>query len=137
MPDGLTSVVPTKLAPFLTSDLLTPWGKLRMLLDVFVPPKRDGVDESLASFIRRRLGREALESPGRMAGIYAGDAEQLSMKANFPRLVGLGLNHRGLVTGTLAKRREGASYASRTSARPAFMTLRGGLGVIIEALASH
>ena len=139
MPDGLASVVPTKLAPFLTTDLLTPRGKARMLLDVFVSPKRDGVDESLASFIKRRLGREALERIAEplMAGIYAGDAEQLSMQANFPRLVELELNHRSLVTGTLAKRREGASDPSRTSARPAFMTLRGGLGVMIEALASQ
>ena len=118
MPDGLTSVVPTKMAPFLTSDLLTPWGKTRMLLDVFVPPKRDGVDESLASFIRRRLGREALERIAEplMAGIYAGDAEQLSMKANFPRLLELELNHRSLVTGTIGGR--GAKPRPSLAARP-------------------
>jgi oxygen-dependent protoporphyrinogen oxidase len=139
LPDGLTSIVPTKLAPFLTTDLLTPQGKARMLFDVFVPPKRDGVDESLASFIRRRLGSEALERIAEplMAGIYAGDAEQLSMQTNFPRLVELELNHRSLVTGTLAKRREAASDPSRTSGRTAFMALRGGLGVMIEALASQ
>lgn len=139
VPDGLASIVPTKLTPFLTTDLLTPWGKARMLLDVFVPPKRDGVDESLASFIRRRLGSEALERIAEplMAGIYAGDAEQLSMLTNFPRLVELELNHRSLVTGALAKRREAAHDPGRTSGRPTFMTLRGGLGVMVEALASQ
>ena len=139
LPDGLTSIVPTKLVPFLTTNLLTPWGKMRMLLDAFVPPKRDGVDESLASFVRRRLGSEALERIAEplMAGIYAGDAERLSMQTNFPQLVELELSHRSLITGTLAKRREAASDPSRTNGRPTFMTLRGGLGGMIEALASQ
>ena len=139
LPDGLTSIVPTKLTPFLTTDLFTPWGKTRMLLDLFVPPKRDGADESLASFVTRRLGREALERIAEplMAGIYAGDAEQLSMQTNFPRLVELELKHRSLISGTLAARREAAAGLSRTGGRPTFMALRGGLGAMVEALASR
>jgi oxygen-dependent protoporphyrinogen oxidase len=139
LPEGLMSIVPTKLTPFLTTDLLTPSGKARMLFDVIVTPKRDGVDESLASFIRRRLGDEALERIAEplMAGIYAGDAEQLSMQTNFPRLVDLELKHRSLITGTLAARREAAAGKSRTGARPMFMALRGGVGAIVDALAAQ
>ena len=62
-------------------------------------------DESLAAFVRRRLGHEALERIAEplMAGIYAGDAEQLSMSTNFPQLVQLELKKRSLVLGTLAE----------------------------------
>lgn len=139
LPDGLTSMVPTRLTPFLTTGLLTPWGKARMLLDVLMPRKRDGRDESLADFVRRRLGREALERIAEplMAGIYAGDAGQLSMSANFPQLVELERRHRSLVLGTLAKNRQAAPRQQHGGPKPTFMALRGGLGVMVDALVSQ
>jgi oxygen-dependent protoporphyrinogen oxidase len=75
IPEGLSGLVPTRLGPVLRSSLLSPIGKLRFMLDWVIPPRRDVSDESLASFVTRRLGKEAYERliEPLMAGIYAGD----------------------------------------------------------------
>jgi oxygen-dependent protoporphyrinogen oxidase len=59
MPDGMLLIVPTRFMPFVTSDLISWPGKIRMGMDLFIPARRDDSDESLADFIRRRLGEEA------------------------------------------------------------------------------
>lgn len=61
LPDGVLLIVPTKIMPFALSTLITPWGKLRMAMDLFIPAKKDDKDKTLAQFIERRLGREALD----------------------------------------------------------------------------
>ncbi|MBO9323351.1 MAG: protoporphyrinogen oxidase, partial [Roseiflexus sp.] len=61
LPEGMLLIVPTRIAPFAFSPLISPLGKLRMALDLFVPARRDDGDETLADFIRRRLGNEALD----------------------------------------------------------------------------
>ncbi len=65
LPDGVLMIVPTKFTPFVTSGLISPLGKLRMGMDLFIPPRRDDSDETLADFVRRRLGNECLNS-----GVY-------------------------------------------------------------------
>ena len=55
LPDGVMLIVPTRFMPFALSPLISPWGKIRMGLDLFIPPKTDDTDESLSDFIRRRL----------------------------------------------------------------------------------
>ena len=60
-----------------------------MAMEIAAPLRRDGADESIASFFRRRLGQEALERIGHplLAGIHAGDAERLSLRSTFPTLL--------------------------------------------------
>jgi len=91
LPEGLVVIAPDQLRPFLRSGLLSWAGLARMGLDLAVPVKRSSEDESLASFFRRRVGRQAFERmlEPLMAGIYAGDAEQMSVQATFPRFVEL------------------------------------------------
>src|SRR5687768_8651930 len=81
LPEGLRLIVPTRLGPLLRSRLLTWPGKLRMGCEYFLPPRPSEGDESLAAFVRRRLGREALEKIATplLAGIYAGSLEQMSL----------------------------------------------------------
>ncbi|MBO9404996.1 MAG: protoporphyrinogen oxidase, partial [Thermomicrobium sp.] len=78
LPSGLSLLVPTRLRPLLTSPLLSPLGKLRLLAEYLVPPRLDEDDESLASFVRRRFGREFAERVAEplLSGIFAGDAGQ-------------------------------------------------------------
>jgi len=80
LPEGLVVITPNQLGPFLRSGLLSWTGLARMGMDLAVPVKRSQEDESLASFFRRRVGRQAFERmlEPLMAGIYAGDAEQMS-----------------------------------------------------------
>lgn len=134
LPEGLVMIVPTKLGPFLQSGLLSWPGLLRMGLDLVLPPKHAVGDESLASFFSRRLGREAFERVVEplLAGIYAGDAEQMSLRATFPRFLDLERRHGSLIRGMLAGRPVGTP-----SERTMFVTLRDGLAELVQALVAR
>ena len=88
LPEASVLGVPTAIAPWLASRLLSPAGRLRVAADL-VLPRGDGSDESVGSFFRRRFGAEAAEyiAEPLLAGIHAGDVDRLSMLALFPRLV--------------------------------------------------
>lgn len=131
LPEGLVVIVPTRLGPFLKSGLISWPGIARMGLDLALPARRTDGDESLASFFSRRLGREAFERVVEplMAGIYAGDATQISLRATFPRFLDLERQHGSLIRGMLASR-----LASATSGRTMFVTLQDGLVELVRAL---
>jgi oxygen-dependent protoporphyrinogen oxidase len=57
LPEGMVLTVPTRVLPLARSTLFSPWGKLRMAMEPFVPARADGSDESITSFVSRRLGR--------------------------------------------------------------------------------
>src|SRR5215210_1519190 len=100
--------VPSGGGAFIKSKLLSLRGKLRILREPIVGKRASDEEESVASFARRRIGREAAErmvAPF-VSGIYAGDAEKLSVQAAFPRLANLEANYGGLFRGTFAKARE-------------------------------
>lgn len=140
LPEGLVMIVPTKLGPVLRSGLLSWPGLVRMALDLVLPARRSDEDESLASFFRRRLGREAFERliEPLMAGIYAGDAEQMSLRATFPRFAELERRHGGLIRGILAARQAaGRAGVQSGQARTMFVTLRDGLGELIRGLVTR
>ncbi|MBW3632307.1 MAG: protoporphyrinogen oxidase, partial [Chloroflexi bacterium] len=134
LPEGLTGLVPTRLAPLIRSSLLSPVGKARIALDYLLPARRDDGDESLGRFIRRRLGPEAWERlvEPLMAGIYAADGDQLSLAATFPQLRGAERQHGGLIKGVLATR--GRGHAPGAAPKPAFLTPVGGLNELVSAL---
>ncbi len=136
LPEGITMLVPTKFKPLLASRLLSPLGKLRMSLDFFIPPRRDADDESVGHFVRRRLGREAFERMAQpiLSGIYAGDADRLSLAATFPRLRDTELKHGSLTKGMLAQRKQAAAKPQPGPKRSAFLSLRDGLGQLTDAL---
>jgi oxygen-dependent protoporphyrinogen oxidase len=134
MPDGLTLVVPTRFMPFALSPLISLIGKLRMALDLFIPPRRDSSDESLGDFIRRRLGREALEvlAEPMMAGIHVAEADRLSLQATFPRFIDIERKYGSLIKGMLAARKARASAPpSKTSM---FVSMRAGMRELVSAL---
>ncbi len=107
IPDGLRLIAPTRLMPFLRSGLISWPGKLRMGLDLVLPARKDGGDESLGAFIRRRLGAEALARLGEplMAGIYVSDPDRLSLAATFPQFAALEREHGGVIRGLRAAAR--------------------------------
>src|SRR6185295_8043455 len=110
-------------------------GKLRMGLDL-VAPRGGAADESIASFLRRRLGQEAVDRLGQplMAGIHSGDPERLSLRATFPRLAELEARHGSLLRGFRAAARAAGPAPSEPGLGSAFVSLRGGLGALVEAL---
>lgn len=133
MPSGMRLITPTRLIPFAVSPFFSLGAKLRMALEPLVPAKRGHDDESLADFTRRRLGAEALDvlvAP-MLAGIYAGDPEKLSVRSTFPQLVEMERK------GGLAKALwfGGAKAPLKNEDVSTFMTLKGGLSRVINALA--
>lgn len=137
IPQGLVTLVPTRLAPLVRSGLVSWPGLLRMGADLIIPAGSPSSDESLASFFRRRFGQEAVSRmiEPLVAGIYAGDADQLSVLATFPRFRELEQQHGSLLRGVLAERNK-LKAAPETPARPPsmFLTLRNGLGDLVQAL---
>src|SRR5215212_6999277 len=91
VPEGFQLLAPSRIWPFITSDVFSLTGKARMAADLFLPRKNTNgtTDESLASFVRRRLGREALERMAQpmVGGIYTADPETLSLRATLPRFL--------------------------------------------------
>lgn len=89
VPAGFVLMRPTRLSQVLRSPLLSWRGKARLAAERFVKPRVDESDESLASFVRRRFGPEALDRVVQplVAGIYTADAERLSMQATMPQFV--------------------------------------------------
>jgi oxygen-dependent protoporphyrinogen oxidase len=84
---GKLHPLPESPPAFFKSDLLSVWGRLRIVYEMFAP-RGTKADESLAEFGRRRLGKEAFEKliDPMASGIYAGDPEVLSLKSCFPRI---------------------------------------------------
>ncbi len=135
LPDGLSSLIPQRLGPFLRSSLFSPWEKARFAWDLFVPPAEDGAEESVGTFVRRRLGEAAVErlAAPLFAGIHAGDVDRLSLPATFPQFIEAERRYGSLTRAVLARRR--ASRGAR--ALPIFMTLRGGLRDLVDGAAAE
>jgi oxygen-dependent protoporphyrinogen oxidase len=140
LPEGLVTFTPTQLGPFFRSGLLSWIDLARMGCDVLIPARRAADDESLASFFRRRFGRHACERVMEplMAGIYAGDAEQMSLRATFPRFYELEQAHGSVIRGMMAARR--ARMQNAPGGRPRhtmFVTLKNGLADLVAGLTAH
>ena len=136
VPEGFQLLAPSRIWPFLTTDIFSLAGKARMSADLFLPRRTTNGrnDESLASFVRRRLGREALERMAQpmVGGIYTADPETLSLRATLPRFLDMEREHRSLILAMLRKARlqtgtSGARYSL-------FLSFDGGMEVLVQAL---
>ncbi len=134
-PRGVRLLVPTDPDGLLESDLLSDEGKRRMLAETEIPPRTETGDESLASFVRRRYGQEALEVFGEplLAGIYTGDPEALSMQATFPNYLTLEQKYGSVTSGTL---KAPPAAPGPDAPQTAFISLRTGMSEMIEGLQS-
>lgn len=138
LPDGFQLLAPTKLGPFVRSGLFSWPGKLRMAFDL-VLPRSVNDDESLGAFVRRRLGREALERVAQplVAGIYTADPDDLSLAATMPRFSELERRERSVILGLWRANRR-APQAGTSGARwSLFVTFQNGMEELVTALASR
>src|SRR4029453_9955050 len=134
LPDGITGLVPSRLMPLLTTGILSLPGRVRAGLELFVPRRRMAPAEAGAEFSRRRLGGEAYDwwIEPLLSGIFAGDGETLSLESTFPQMREAELRDGSLLKPLLFGRTSGPASASPT--RTGFVTLKGGLGELVEAL---
>jgi protoporphyrinogen/coproporphyrinogen III oxidase len=128
LPEGLTGMIPANLEALDSSDLLSAEGKARFASEPDVPPAAGDQDESIASFVTRRFGREAYESlmEPLVTGIYGGDGERLSLAATFPQLSALERADGSVLWGLSAR--------PRPTEESPFLSLRSGMGALVTAL---
>lgn len=139
VPEGFLMMAPTKPWPIVRSPLLSVFGKLRMALEMRVPRTEDNrgdlYDESLESFVRRRLGREAFERIVQplVAGIYTADPKTLSLRATLPRFLEMERQHGSLIRAMRAQ--AAASVGKDSGARYSlFVTFVEGMSTLTDAL---
>ncbi len=137
VPEGFQLMAPSRMWPFITSDIFSIPGKVRMAADLLLPRKsaNGSNDESLASFVRRRLGEEALTRMAQpmVGGIYTADPETLSLRATLPRFLDMEQKYRSLI---LAMARQGRAQKTGTSGArySLFLSFDRGMQVLIDAV---
>lgn len=141
VPEGFQLMAPSSLWPFITSDVFSWAGKVRMALDLVLPRKalKRSTDESLASFVTRRLGKEALERMAQpmVGGIYSADPEKLSLRATLPRFLEMESTDRSLILGLWrrARHQNGAQRQSTSGARYSlFLSFANGMQTLVDQL---
>lgn len=129
LPAGLTGMIPASVDALDATSLLSTEGKARLAAEPDLPPAPAAGDESIAAFVRRRLGDEAYERMVEplMTGIYGGDGEQLSLQATFPNLRALELEHGSVLRGLQAQ-------PAASGARPPFVSFARGTAELVEAI---
>jgi oxygen-dependent protoporphyrinogen oxidase len=142
VPEGFQLLAPNSLWPVWKSPIFSLAGKLRLAAEPFVPrPAQPVQDESLASFVRRRLGNEALERLVQplVGGIYTSDPERLSLRATMPRFLDMEARHGSLIRALQAEGRQAASPQDRAASGARyglFATPRWGISQLVETLAA-
>jgi protoporphyrinogen/coproporphyrinogen III oxidase len=131
--------LPSSPLSFLSTPLFSLGAKLRLLREPFLPPARPDIEESLAEFVLRRLGREFLDyaiNPF-VAGVYAGDPAQLSVRAAFPKLHALEQKYGSLIKGQILGARERRQRAEVSKQSAPKFSFQHGLQELIDALESR
>jgi oxygen-dependent protoporphyrinogen oxidase len=128
--------MPASPPGFLTTELFTWKAKLAVLREPFIPARRDGVEESIAQFVQRRLGQEFLDHAidALVAGIYAGDPHKLSLQHAFPKLAQLEARYGSMIKGQILGARERKKRGEIAKDRAAKFSFDDGLQVLPDAL---
>jgi oxygen-dependent protoporphyrinogen oxidase len=159
LPDGLMFLVPTKLVPTALTRLFSIRTKIKMGLELLLPPRPTGLpDESVAALVARHFGQEAVDrlADPLLSGIFGGDAAQLSARAVLPKLVEMESEYGSLTRGMLAARNKmmakarasaqqrvsggaagtvpGAGAGPARQPRTIFTTLKGGMQQLVDAI---
>ncbi|SEK99433.1 UDP-galactopyranose mutase [Nonomuraea pusilla] len=132
LPKAQVMGVPADLAELARSGIISPAGLLRVPLDQILPATLVRTDVSVAAYIRARMGGEVVERliEPLLGGVYAGRSDMLSLEATMPRVAAVARSERSLLSATRHLVEEAPKDAG-----PVFATLRGGIGVLPEAVA--
>jgi oxygen-dependent protoporphyrinogen oxidase len=135
---GRLQALPGSAGEFIRTRVFSTRAKFLLLGEPFVKRAPADRDESIADFVRRRLGAEVLDYAVEpfVSGIYAGDPHALSLAAAFPRLHELEQRHGSLVRGAIAGRGDRRSSGERSKAKATSFSFRGGMQTLTDALAA-
>jgi oxygen-dependent protoporphyrinogen oxidase len=138
--DGRLRLLPSSLLSFLRSEVLSWRGKLALVAERIRPVRRDGADESIDAFARRRAGEEVADVlvDAFVTGIYAGDPKRLSVQAAFPRLAALEQQHgsilKGMARAAKERRRDAAARGEVYQPPGRMWSFPEGMRLLIETL---
>ncbi|MBM4139947.1 MAG: protoporphyrinogen oxidase [Nitrospira sp.] len=138
--DRKLHLLPESPASFFSSNLLSLYGRLRIIYEIFVPKGKED-DETLANFARRRLGREAYEKliDPMASGVYAGDPETMSLRSCFPRIYELEKKYGSLIKAMLKLQKEAKKTGKKVGPGPGgvLSSFYDGMEVIITTLRNY
>lgn len=130
--------LPMGPSSLLSSELFSASGKFRLLLEPFIGRSNDGYYQSIAQFVKRRLGQEFLDyaiNPF-VAGVYAGNPEELSVKSAFPKLYELEEKYGGLIVGTVKSIRERKKREEKSKQSARMFSFLNGMQSFPKAIAN-
>ncbi|RPF52039.1 protoporphyrinogen oxidase [Aquisalibacillus elongatus] len=132
IPKGSKMGIPLELRPFMKTSLLNWNGKLQALNDLIKGSSSEAGDQSVGQFFRRRLGNQVVDRliHPLISGIYAGDIDQLSLKATFPQYLDLEHKYGGLIKGL----KRTTKNESKAQKQGQFLTVESGLQKIVQRL---
>ncbi len=135
VPEGFHLLAPARLWPFIYSRISSLRGKARIAAELFIPRRipNGKNDESLAQFVRRRFGDEALVRIAQpmVSGIYTADPEKLSLRATFPRFLEMEAKHRSVILALLKAGKTSGTSGARYSL---FLSFQLGMQTLVDAL---
>jgi oxygen-dependent protoporphyrinogen oxidase len=139
VPQGLYLMAPASFWSFVTSDIVSWRGKLRMGFEPCIPRHVAAEDESLAQFVTRRLGREALERIAQpmVGGIYTADPAKLSLRATMPQFLEMEQQHGSLIRALRRNQRQRHSTAKDGTSGPRyglFVSFKRGMQTLTDRL---
>ena len=137
MPGGSIMGIPTEIAPFITTGLFSPIGKLRAAADFILPRSNPAEDQALGMFFRRRLGDEVVENliEPLLSGIYAGDIDKLSLMSTFPQFYQVEQKYRSLVIGMKKSTPKAPKKSGeKKESKGIFLTFKNGLQSFVDTI---
>jgi oxygen-dependent protoporphyrinogen oxidase len=131
--------LPMNPKSFIQSRLFSRRGKLRLFAEIFIGRSKDGYYQSIAEFVKRRLGQEFLDyaiNPF-VAGVYAGNPEDLSVKSAFPKLYALEEKYGGLIKGTIKSIKERKNRPEKSKQDAKMYSFNDGMQIFPKAIADY
>jgi oxygen-dependent protoporphyrinogen oxidase len=137
--DNILHALPMSPPGLIKTKLFSTKAKLRLMAEPFIGRSKDGYYQSLAEFVRRRLGQEFLDyaiNPF-VAGVYAGRPEDLSVKSAFPKLYALEEKYGGLIIGTVRSIRERKKRAEVAKQSAKMLSFKSGMIALPKAIEKY
>ena len=137
--DNMLHPLPMNPTAFIKTRLFSSKAKTRLFAEPFIGRSKDGYYQSIAEFVKRRLGQEFLDyaiNPF-VAGVYAGNPEELSVKSSFPKLYELEEKYGGLIVGTIKSIRERRQRAEKSKQSARMFSFADGMQKLPNAIASY
>jgi protoporphyrinogen/coproporphyrinogen III oxidase len=134
--NGRLYPLPLNPVSLLRTDLFSRKAKLRLFGEPFIGRSKDGYYQSISQFVERRLGREFLDyaiNPF-VAGVYAGNPDELSVKSAFPKLYELEEKYGGLIVGTIKSIRERKRRPEKSKQSAKMFSFKSGMNIFPKTI---